>query len=63
MKKKICKHGVDVTFMSNICCKCRYGEKSHLEYIEHSPDLTNEMNYPIGYKLIKGFNMIGDNDV
>lgn len=59
--KSICKHGVNVE-TSLICCKCQYGEKSHLDHKERHYDLVDELNYSPGYKLVKGFNMLTQHD-
>ena len=46
MKK--CKHGAD----KDSCCKCRYGEKSHIDHKERAWDLVDDLRVPIGYKLL-----------
>lgn len=46
-----CKHGLD------FCCSCRYGEKSYLDHRERYRDLLHEINMPMGYKLVAGFNL------
>ena len=49
-KPKKCKHGRD----PDLCCACRYGERSYLEYPERGGDSVDDMNKRINFKLKDG---------
>ncbi len=55
----ICPHGVkSIGPWLGSCCKCRYGERSHLEYKERpDKDSSELMNQNIGKKLVDAFEM------
>lgn len=48
-----CRHGVST---DGFCCKCTYGENSHIEYNEQqNRDLVDDIHIGIGYKLKRAY--------
>ena len=42
-----CKHNKE------FCCECKYG-KIRESYEPHSQDTVDDLNCPVGYKMLKG---------
>ena len=51
MDKDKCSHGRSLLF----CCRCKYGERSYVEYNEQANrDTVTDLNMGIGFKLKRG---------
>lgn len=51
-----CKHGRNI---DDFCCGCEYGDITKgYAYTKRPYDLVDELNMNIGYKLIRGFNLL-----
>jgi hypothetical protein len=55
-----CRHG---KWLDEFCCKCEYGENSHVEYREQNDrDATVDLNMGIGYRLTVGYGMLREGE-